>query len=124
MLSVLYVRNYAQMRMYETSPKHNCSPTNPISRGTNSAPEKTSISKEEIPNSVSRVLNAAKIQQEERAKQKRSSEDTGLDGATRKKQKKAHKDDDSNTSDLRIKPGESLAHFNRYVDPTRCARHD
>lgn len=82
-----------------------------------SVPEKRSLSKEEVPKSVSRVLNAAKIQQDWRAKQNRSSEDTGFeDGPARKKQKKSSKvKDGKNTSDLQIKPGESLAHFNRYV---------
>lgn len=84
-------------------------------RGVNTAPEKTSLSKEEVPKSVARVLNAAKVQQEWRAKQKRNSEDTSPEaGPSRKKQKKNPKNEES-SGDLRIKPGESLAHFNRCV---------
>ena len=84
------------------------------------APAKNALSNEAIPKSAARVLNAAKIQEE--WKKRKSSEDDGSGGKPRKRQKT---DEDMGSSgrakgkaakhSLKILPGESLAHFNRYV---------
>ena len=84
---------------------------------------KNVLSNEAIPKSVARVLNAAKTQEEWR--KKRKGEDDGTQG---KPKKKARTDKDGAESTARTKgtnashglkilPGESLAHFNRYVLP-------
>ncbi|CAL1713824.1 unnamed protein product [Somion occarium] len=84
--------------------------------GADLAPEKYALSKEEIPKSLSRVLNAAKIQGEWRQKYKRGSEDVGLDGAPPKKKQKKNPVGSADADNMHIKPGESLAHFNRRVE--------
>ncbi|KAL1733435.1 hypothetical protein EV714DRAFT_246450 [Schizophyllum commune] len=72
-------------------------------------PAKYSLSEEAIPKSAARVLNAAKVQAEYRAK-KRSSEDDGSQGKAKRRKV------DSSTSGMSIKPGESLTHFNKRVE--------
>lgn len=89
---------------------------------------KQTICTERIPKSISRVLNAAHVRQEWRDK-KRKFEDTGEREAKTKKRRvdgsegkaaaavKTHRGHDGEGRDkvLGIKPGESLAHFNRCV---------
>ncbi|KAI8985666.1 hypothetical protein BD414DRAFT_537158 [Trametes punicea] len=80
---------------------------------------KKSIEHEEIPKSAARVLNAAKVQQAYAEKKRKGlAEDSG--GPSRKRLKTEEKDGDgasgSNKSQLRIQPGESMAHFNRRVE--------
>ena len=82
--------------------------TSPLPRGHDLIPAKYSLSEEAIPKSAARVLNAAKVQAEYRAK-KRSSEDDGSQGKAKRRKV------DSSTSGMSIKPGESLTHFNKCV---------
>ncbi|PCH35147.1 hypothetical protein WOLCODRAFT_166073 [Wolfiporia cocos MD-104 SS10] len=83
---------------------------------------KHAIEHEEIPKGAARILNAAKIQQEYRAKQKRkASEDAGDSKSSRKRRRKGEATKVVTT----IQPGESMAHFNRRVeDSMRSAVHD
>ncbi|KAI0351320.1 hypothetical protein OH77DRAFT_946800 [Trametes cingulata] len=80
---------------------------------------KKSIEAEEIPKSVARVLNAAKIQQEWAEKKRKSQGEDGA-GPSRKKRRKegmgAEGAGDGGATQLRIQPGESIAHFNRRVE--------
>lgn len=72
------------------------------------APGKQSLASEPIPKSVERVLNAAKTR-EEYAERKRKGEAGDDHGPAHKKQKV-----DKETSRMpKIKPGESLQHFNK-----------
>ncbi|KAI0653012.1 hypothetical protein C8Q70DRAFT_937970 [Cubamyces menziesii] len=77
-----------------------------------------SIENEEIPKSAARVLNAAKVQQEF-AKKRKGQADDGA-GPSRKKRKQesaiAEGSGAAANSQLRIMPGESMAHFNRRVE--------
>ncbi|KAH9893568.1 hypothetical protein C8Q73DRAFT_836746 [Cubamyces lactineus] len=77
-----------------------------------------SIENEDIPKSAARVLNAAKVQQEY-AKKRKGQADDGAD-LSRKKRKQEGVDAESSgaasKSQLRIMPGESMAHFNRRVE--------
>ncbi|KAI0948008.1 hypothetical protein AcW1_009625 [Taiwanofungus camphoratus] len=84
---------------------------------------KHDFSNEDIPKSVARVLNAAKIQEEFKAKKRRlKGDDHDEDQArpVRKKRKKQGTDDESHLNNvgagLKILPGESVAHFNRRVE--------
>ncbi|KAI0730507.1 hypothetical protein C8Q76DRAFT_329303 [Earliella scabrosa] len=81
---------------------------------------KRMIENEEIPKSVARVLNAARIQQEYAERKRKAREEEGA-GPSRKKRRKdgtAAEGDghDDGRSHLRIMPGESMAHFNRRVE--------
>lgn len=89
---------------------------------------KQTISTERIPKSVSRVLNAVHVRQEWRDKKRKfeSGEDTGEREAKIKRRQfdekaaltvKTRKGHDVEGRDkvLGIQPGESLAHFNRWV---------
>ena len=81
---------------------------------------KKALESEEIPKSVARVLNAAKIQREHAEKKRKNSEDDGA-GPSRKKRKGAAEGEDDvklRAKQLRIMPGESMAHFNRCVCST------
>lgn len=108
-----------------------------ITRGSDQAPSsnhasKQAISTERIPKSVSRVLNAAGVREEWRAKKRKleSGEDTGEHVRNGKKRrvgasepirgnaatKTTSQDGGKITGKtLGIQSGESLAHFNRYV---------
>ncbi|KAI0364543.1 hypothetical protein BV20DRAFT_1005550 [Pilatotrama ljubarskyi] len=81
---------------------------------------KKSIEAEEIPKSVARVLNAAKIQQEWAEKKKRKAQAEDGAGPSRKKRRKESANGEveggSGRTQLRIQPGESIAHFNRRVE--------
>ncbi|KAF9465809.1 hypothetical protein BDZ94DRAFT_1253239 [Collybia nuda] len=88
--------------------------------GQDLAPSKQSLSNEAIPKSLARVLNAAHIREEWRAKKRKLEEDDDrerngkrkkLSGATKGNGKEEHV-----KSQLRIKPGESIQHFNRRVE--------
>ncbi|KAI0331688.1 hypothetical protein GY45DRAFT_1345206 [Cubamyces sp. BRFM 1775] len=76
------------------------------------------IENEDIPKSAARVLNAAKVQ-EEFAKKRKGQADDGA-GPSRKKRKQESTDVEgsgaASKSQLRIMPGESMAHFNRRVE--------
>ncbi|KAI0676126.1 hypothetical protein C8Q78DRAFT_1075058 [Trametes maxima] len=78
-----------------------------------------SIENEEIPKSVARVLNAAKVQQEWAEKKRKAQVDDGA-GPSRKKRRRDDADGEggggSGKPQLRIQPGESMAHFNRRVE--------
>lgn len=83
------------------------------------APSKQSLSNEAIPKSLARVLNAAHIREEWKVKKRKLEEDGDrkrdskrikLESAAKSKGK-----EEQVTSQLRIKPGESIQHFNRYV---------
>ncbi|RDX51375.1 hypothetical protein OH76DRAFT_1379201 [Lentinus brumalis] len=83
---------------------------------------KKAIENEEIPKSVSRVLNAAKVRQEWAEKKRKGSEDDGA-GPSRKRRKQSGTGDgdtgggkQTQQTQLRIMPGESMAHFNRRVE--------
>ncbi|KAH8103903.1 hypothetical protein BXZ70DRAFT_923276 [Cristinia sonorae] len=78
--------------------------------GSDIAPTSTAISKEPIPKSVARVLNAVKVQDEWRSK-KRKLDTPGGDGTLSKKRKMVE-----SMEDMKIQPGESLGHFNRRVE--------
>ncbi|KAI0084770.1 hypothetical protein BDY19DRAFT_969040 [Irpex rosettiformis] len=89
--------------------------------GHDNVPAKSALSKEAIPKGAARVLNAWKVQEEFRKKRKLG--DNGDDdGASRRKRQKASPGGDGKKSggkkkaDMKIQPGESLAHFNRRVE--------
>lgn len=71
------------------------------------------MNNEAIPKSVARVLNAAKVQ-EEWKKRKGDGEDGGKAKKRRKTTEQGNKGK-SAASTIKILPGESLAHFSRYV---------
>ncbi|EPQ52145.1 hypothetical protein GLOTRDRAFT_64912 [Gloeophyllum trabeum ATCC 11539] len=80
-------------------------------RGSDLAPGNISVSAEGIPKSMARVLNAAKLHAEYR---KRKNEDQNEGG--KKKKKRKVQGDRADKADMKILPGESLAHFNRRVE--------
>ena len=100
-----------------------------VLRGANLAPgARRGIEDEGIPKSVARVLNAAKVQQEWSERKRKGGDDGQGDGPSRKRLKKGADGDNGQGQkggtekgkgtgkvDLRIMPGESMAHFNRYV---------
>ena len=75
------------------------------------------MSNEAIPKSAARVLNAMKVQGEYRMK--RRGEDDGTQGKPKKRQRTDGEGQGRAKGkakhNLKILPGESLAHFNRYV---------
>ena len=72
------------------------------------APARDLLNDEPIPKSVARVLNAAKIREEYKAKKRKNEEEGGLAGS-----EKRRKIEETAKSKLTIKPGESIQHFNR-----------
>ncbi|PIL30420.1 hypothetical protein GSI_07607 [Ganoderma sinense ZZ0214-1] len=97
--------------------------------GANLAPgARRAIEDEGIPKSVARVLNAAKVQQEWAERKRKGADDSQGDGPSRKRlkrdaggdsgegEKKNGKGKGKGTVELRIMPGESMAHFNRRVE--------
>ena len=90
-------------------------------RGTDLAPPRANSTTEGIPKSVSRVLDAARIRAEYRQKKRARllEEDGGADAPTTlakaKKRCRATGDSDqaTTTTTIKIKPGESLKHFNQ-----------
>ncbi|EIW58109.1 uncharacterized protein TRAVEDRAFT_64729 [Trametes versicolor FP-101664 SS1] len=75
-----------------------------------------SIENEEIPKGAARVLNAAKIQQEFAEKKRKQRDEADGAGPSRKKQKGGAGGQNEGANALRIKPGESIGHFNRRVE--------
>lgn len=94
-------------------------------RGMDVAPS-GNLSTEGIPKSVSRILDAAKIR-EDFKQRKRTALDEPSDGSGRPKKKRKQAVDDTRekattapnekgkekAAEIKIKPGETLAHFNR-----------
>ncbi|KAK7045776.1 hypothetical protein VNI00_007177 [Paramarasmius palmivorus] len=85
-----------------------------LEKGHDLAPGKSSLTKEAIPKSAARVLNALKIREEFRAK-KRQLEDSG-DQGDRKRQKVDSKRKQGKGKTPGILPGESLQHYNKRVE--------
>lgn len=80
-------------------------------RATDEAPRTLRLDEEGVPKSMARVLNAASIQQKYREdKKKREREDGGPEQRPAKRAKTEAK------TQLKIQPGESIAHFNRRVE--------
>jgi len=89
---------------------------------------RSSIDNEDIPKGAARILNAAKVQEEFRNKKRKQPDDsiTDHDGSReaiiRKKRRKDDKGGGASGSaeerkgDIKIQPGESMAHFNRRVE--------
>ncbi|KAF9220521.1 hypothetical protein BS17DRAFT_714383 [Gyrodon lividus] len=87
-------------------------------RDTDLAP-KTAIEHEPIPKSVSRVLDAGRIRREYREKQRKLDGDNDEDNPRRKKRRHDEADvTDGATKALKIKLGETVAHFNKRVENT------
>jgi hypothetical protein len=61
------------------------------------------------------VLNAAKVQAEFRTKRKVEDEGANKPPAKKRKTEQDESAKGKNGANLKILPGESLAHFNRYV---------
>ncbi|KAI0691788.1 hypothetical protein C8T65DRAFT_670362 [Cerioporus squamosus] len=78
---------------------------------------KKAIENEDIPKSVAWVLNAAKVRREFAEKKRKGLEDEGV-GPSRKRRRRGETTDEGGAkqSQLRIMPGESMAHFNRRVE--------
>lgn len=84
------------------------------------APEKNGLSFEGIPKGIARVLNAATIRAEWKAR-KRGADDEHHDGRAKKRRKSDNQESTkggqkSDGSEMSILPGESLTHFNRRVE--------
>lgn len=75
---------------------------------------KIAIEREPIPKSVSRVLDAGKIRREYREKKRKLGGDNDEDNPRFKKRRhnEADRNVDGQTKELKIKPGETVAHFN------------
>ncbi|KIM66901.1 hypothetical protein SCLCIDRAFT_109543 [Scleroderma citrinum Foug A] len=82
-------------------------------RGIDLAPQK-SLADEPIPKSVSRVLDSARIRREYREK-KRKSDDCDND-IPQGKRRRQHVNNEGDEGTLKIKPGETIAHFNKRVE--------
>ncbi|KAF8209613.1 hypothetical protein K438DRAFT_1572079 [Mycena galopus ATCC 62051] len=72
------------------------------------------LSSEPLPKSFTRAINAAQVRADFRAKRKLAGEDDGEDGPTKKKRRKG--DNEKAKGDTRIRPGETLAHFNKRIE--------
>lgn len=83
-----------------------------VLRGIDLAPE-TSLARETIPKSVSRVLDAARIRQEYREKKRKL--DGCEDGPARKRKHHDGSDQGANGTP-KIRPGETITSFNRRVE--------
>ncbi|KAF7329175.1 hypothetical protein MKEN_00178100 [Mycena kentingensis (nom. inval.)] len=86
-------------------------------KGADHAPSKDShsdaLSSEPLPKAFARAINAAQVRAEYHAKRKLGGEDTG-EGETRQaKRRKTGKAEDDG---MRIRPGETLAHFNKRIE--------
>ncbi|TFY80570.1 hypothetical protein EWM64_g3438 [Hericium alpestre] len=83
-------------------------------KGKDLAPS-SSLSHEGIPKSVSRILNAAQVRGDYQEKKRKieSGEDVG---PSKKRRKQGAGAKGKGETDITIKPGESLAHFNRRVE--------
>ncbi|GLB45332.1 hypothetical protein LshimejAT787_2100920 [Lyophyllum shimeji] len=92
-------------------------------KGQDLAPSKDDLSKEPIPKGIARVLNAEKIREEWKIRKRKLEEADD----PRQSDKRRKLDDDARNSkrktkeaqamsNLKIKPGESIQHFNRRVE--------
>ena len=90
------------------------------------APGRQNLTMEAIPKSFSRVINASKIREEWKAKKRKLVEAAHAPYAEKRRkltttEKKLTESADGkskgkhSTSHLKIKPGESIQHFHRYV---------
>ncbi|KAI0779170.1 hypothetical protein BC629DRAFT_1441063 [Irpex lacteus] len=101
--------------------KHSAREQQRSQAGHDNAPAKSALSHEAIPKGAARVLNAWKVQEEYRKKRKLG-ENGAEDLGGKKKRRKVSSEDDGQRKgsakkvDMRIQPGESLAHFNRRVE--------
>jgi len=95
-------------------------------RGTDLAPGKQYLGKEALPKSFSRVINASEIREAWKAKKRKIEEDGNVLHAETKRRKPNDDNKRRQTevgrakekqmaSHFRIKPGESIQHFNRCV---------
>jgi hypothetical protein len=93
-------------------PPSTTSPLTGASRGTDLAPNrsKDALSSEPLPKSFARAINAAQVRADFRAKRKLG-EGEGEDGPKKAKRRKV----ESGVGEAKIRPGETLAHFNKYV---------
>ncbi|KAI0337398.1 hypothetical protein BDW22DRAFT_954699 [Trametopsis cervina] len=90
--------------------------------GHDRAPEKMALANEAIPKGAARILNAAQVQQDFHTKRKLGLDED--DGPSRKKRQKVSESSSqvkgakgkNGKADIKITPGESLAHFNRRVE--------
>ncbi|KAJ7057273.1 hypothetical protein C8F01DRAFT_330011 [Mycena amicta] len=85
------------------------------------APSKThdhdALSSEPLPKSFSRVINAAAVRTEYRAKRKLQEDPTtSVDGQKAKRRKTEKSAGEEDVKGTRIRPGESLAHFNKRIE--------
>ncbi|OBZ67914.1 hypothetical protein A0H81_12146 [Grifola frondosa] len=78
--------------------------------------QKNALIDEAIPKSVARVLNAAKIQQEWAEKKRKASDHTDDGDQQAVPSRKRRKKSEEGKKELRIQPGETMAHFNRRVE--------
>ncbi|KAL4080863.1 hypothetical protein J3A83DRAFT_4056239, partial [Scleroderma citrinum] len=84
-------------------------------RPTDLAPKLT-LAEEPIPKSVSRVLDSARIRREYRENKRKH--DDGDNGSPRGKRLRQNVSNDGDKGALQIKPGETIAHFNKRVEGT------
>jgi hypothetical protein len=71
---------------------------------------------------VARILNAEKIRKEFREKKRKIGDRDGDGYPERKRRRQASDMDGRNEEALKIKPGETIAHFNKWVsDDYRCS---
>lgn len=83
---------------------------------------KDALSNESIPKGAARILNAAKVQKEYSERKRKledTSEDTGKDsghGNKRRKQSVGGEGGKGVRANIKIMPGESMAHFSRSVN--------
>jgi hypothetical protein len=96
------------------------------------APGKQLLSQEAIPKSFARVINASKIREEWMAKKRKLEEPAHASHVDKRRKLTADQDQRAqnldnkmgeklSTSHLKIKPGESMQHFNRYVQITNTS---
>ncbi|EIN12868.1 hypothetical protein PUNSTDRAFT_50095 [Punctularia strigosozonata HHB-11173 SS5] len=83
--------------------------------GSDLPPPMKNLASEGIPKSVARILNAASVRAEWHAKKRKSEEEEGKNRKKRRMDQESEKKGKKETT-LTIKPGESLAHFNRRVE--------
>ncbi|KAF8838484.1 hypothetical protein BDN67DRAFT_907291 [Paxillus ammoniavirescens] len=81
---------------------------------------KIAIEREPIPKSVSRVLDAGKIRRAYREKKRKlgGDNDEGNPQLKKRRHNEADRNVDGETKGLKIKPGETVAHFNKRVETT------
>jgi len=85
-------------------------------RGTDLDPGKDSIRNEAIPKSAARIFNAQATRDQWKEKKRKHDEDEGDRGGKRRKTESHGPKSDKKKVSLTIQPGESMQHFNRYVN--------